>query len=402
MTDTPALISSYTPQFFLNTWVTTWAAQIGVTQNLQPGKATLAIAECTVSQVTVLQFLAGAVAAFSRAQTSTGADLDSFMAQFGFTREPAGAGIGTVVFSTAVPATQQIVIPVDTIVQTPGGQIQYKVIADNSNPSFNAGLNGYVIPIGQSSANVTVQATQAGTAFNVQNGQLTQILNTIFGISSVTNPSAIIDGTNIESDAAFRKRFVDWLNSLAKGTYQALLLALEDVAGLTKVALYENVKAIGSPPTSFIYPNTPHQYPPMGNIVAIVSDGSNSPPGSLIQAAWNAVNVTRAFGIMFQVLPPQIVNLNINVAVRINGNADQATVYTNIQNAIIAYVQALPIGQTVSGAQLTSIALGADPAVLNVQSGCSGLSVNNKVGDLVLEPWQMAYTTAGMITVGSY
>src|SRR5580698_9717717 len=110
--------------------VATWAAQTGTTPTFSSGDILLAWWQSVGIQLDFLQAQVQLVVALSRAQTSSGADLDSWMAQFGFVRLGATFADGPIVLSRAVAAAVAIVLPVGTIVQTVGGAIQYEVVAD--------------------------------------------------------------------------------------------------------------------------------------------------------------------------------------------------------------------------------------------------------------------------------
>jgi phage-related baseplate assembly protein len=380
---------------YVQNWFNAYAAETGVSPNPRTGDPALAIGEADASQATVLQWMAVNVINFARASTSSGSDLDSWMADFGFTRLGASFATGTVTFSTAVDATQLIYIPVGTIVQTPGAAIQYQVVADNSQPTFNASKQAYYIPIGFTSCNVTVTSLVAGSSYNVQATMLSQLASTIFGISSTSNLSAIDDGTNAETDVAFRARFVDYINSLSKATETAIYEALISIETSLKVALFENVQAIGNPPTGFTNPY-------LGNIVALVDDGSGAPSTNLLAACTNAVAATVAFGIMYQVLPPAVVHPAIVVNIRIAANPTETTavIESNVAIAIINYINALPIGSTIWLNKLIQIIIDSDPNVVTVED--NSLTIGGTGADYVLNSWQEALITISNVTVGTF
>lgn len=228
-----------------------------VVPNLQDGNFAKAVAQAQANQATALQFIAVSVTNFARAQTCSGPDLDSFYAQFNFPRLQAGFAKTVATFSAIAPLTQPASIPVGTLIQTPGGGIQYSVIADPTQPTFNSATNVYTIAIGQSSTNATVEATIPGGSLNVQANQLTSLAVTIFGVTSVTNGLASTGGTNQETDVAYRARFIEYINGLSKATESAINEAVTTIQSGLKVKLLEQVVSFGGNVTNMTITGTP-------------------------------------------------------------------------------------------------------------------------------------------------
>src|SRR4051794_26633430 len=85
--------------------------------NFTVGSVLRAIAEATASVVLWLQAIILQVLTLTRAATSVGTDLDSWMADFGLARLAAVAAAGQVTFARFT-ATMQAVVPVGANVQT--------------------------------------------------------------------------------------------------------------------------------------------------------------------------------------------------------------------------------------------------------------------------------------------
>ena len=266
------------------------------------------------------------------------------------------------------------------------------MIADNLQPTFNSAQQAYVLPAGQTSMNVSVQAITAGSAYNVQANTLTQIATTLFGLPKVNNALPIQTGANAETDAEYRARFVEYLNSLSKATETAILEAIQAVESGLKIALFENVLAVGQPVTSFISPY-------YGNIVAIIDDGSGNPSAGLMSAVSNAVNATRAFSIQYQVKKPTIIIPTIQLNVRVDSDYVSTRVETAVQLAIVALVNAYDIGGTLFLSQIELAAM-STPGVIAVEP--ESLLINGLEQDLALQPWQEALITVTNVAVGTY
>src|SRR6202040_1823938 len=164
----------------------------------------------------------------TRAATSNGADLDSWMADYGVTRLGAQFATGNVTFARFTP-TFQALIPIGTIVQTSSGSQKYTVIVNTLNSAYNAGLGGYVIAAAAFNVSVPVVANTAGSAGNAQIGLINSIGSGIPYVDTVTNPAAFITGSDAESDAQLRVRFVGYIASLNEGTVAAVQYAVQQL-----------------------------------------------------------------------------------------------------------------------------------------------------------------------------
>lgn len=365
--------------------VTAWSNQIGVVPTLNTGDALLAIFQSVSSQLDYLQSQVTLVNAVARAQTSSGADLDTWMAQFQFFREPATFAEGPVTFTKLVPATSQILIPAGTIVQTTGGAIQYVVIADTAQPTWSATYNAYVLAIGQSSLVASVQASVAGSGSNVSVGQLNQIASSLPGIDQVNNGAPISNGIDAQSDDAFRTAFISYLGSLAQGTYQAILTAAQSVQQGLQVDPIENIK-----------PNGDAQ---LGAFTVFVDNGTGSPPSPLLDLIFTAVNAVRAFTVQPYVSGPGVVTGVIDLNVRLASGANSGVVTAAVQNAIIAYVNSLAIGGTLFISSLEGVAL-TTSGVTAVQP--DNTTINSAQADLIPTDIQAIRTASIHVSVGTY
>ena len=374
-----------TQQQFVDAQTASWAAYLGFEPAFQKGDPFLALIEGAASQATFLMALIQIVNALARAQTSKGADLDTFYQQFSFYRLPATTASGPATFSKFTPATSVVLIPSGTIIQTPGGAIQYQVIADTNQPAWNASLNAYVLAVGQSSVTATVQALQAGAAYNVTAGQLSQIATALPGIDSVTNGANISNGINAEGDTSYSARFVNYLNSLSKGTQGAISSALQGVAQNISFVLLDNT-------------NTSGGFAP-GQFTAVVDDGSGSPPSSFITLCTTAVAAVRGFTIQANIVAVTPVAPTVNIVVRSDGTLPTPTLEANVQAAILAYINSLGIGQTVYVSGIIDAAT-AVAGVVSVQP--STTTINGVAADLAVSSFDRAKTTLGSISVGTY
>lgn len=160
---------------------------------------------------------------------SVSPDSASFAAPFGVTPLGAVASVGTVTCKTPSRTNVQLVVPVGVVLATQSG-VQFMIVADPGNTSYDSGSNGYIIPVGQSSVDVTVQCLTAGIGGNVGARTISQIYGTATtpmppAVNSVFNVQPFTSGRNGESNAAFKQRFTITVSSGRVGTGLAIIAA---------------------------------------------------------------------------------------------------------------------------------------------------------------------------------
>lgn len=344
--------------------------------DLSVGSILRALLEAVAAVVLWLQGLVLQLLATSRASTSTGSDLDSWMADYGFARLPAVATPGSVTFSRftkTLPAT----VPVGATVQTANGLQRFAVVANTAHALWNG--TGYTIPSGTASGTLPVLATVAGAAGNVAAGQVSQLATAVPGIDTVTNASPFTGGADAEADAAFRARFVLFLASLSKGTAAAIGEALTSVQQGVSYAIVENFAYDGTPRAGFFY--------------VVVDDGSGAPSTAFLNACFAAVDAVRAESVGFAVFAPSLVTANIAAVVTVLAGYDATTVRAAVRTALLAHVTGLGLGETLRLTRLYQVAYDAIEGVGNV----TGMTINGAAADLAATPKQIV--RAGTVAV---
>ena len=334
------------------------------------GSVLRAVAEATAWIGLWLQALILQVLSLTRAATSNGNDLDTWMADFTLRRIGATAATGAVTFARYTP-TQLATIPPGTIVTTGDGTEVFAVVADTSNAAWNAGLGVYQIPVNTTSVSVTVQASTAGSAGNVAAGQISLLSSPISGVDTVVNAGALGGGTDAESDAAFRQRFATFINTRSLATNTAIGYAVSTAGGVHSWIITENYDYDG-------------QYDP-GSFYVVVDDGSGNPPSSLISAVSAAVDATRGCGVRFSVFPPALVSATIVMTITTQTGYDHGTAVSAVDAALTSYVNGLNVGVSLSYLKLAQLAFNASPAV----TGVTPYSLNGGAGDLDVGPQQV-------------
>lgn len=321
--------------------------------DLTVGSTLRAVLEASASVGLWMQWLILQVLQMTRAATSVGADLDSWVADFGLVRLPAVAATGTVTLSRFTPSSTALV-PVGTELRTGDGSQSFVVVADASNPAWTAAQNGFTVGGTVAGVTVAVGAMVTGLAGNVQAGAISLIAAALPGIDTVTNASALQNGLNAESDPALRDRFQNFINSRSRATPVAVGYAITSVQQGLQYTLAENQMPDGT--------SQP------GVFTLTVDDGSGAPGATLLATVTSAVEAVRPVGSIFTVRGPTVVlaqiSLNVDVADPTTGPAIRQAVAA----ALIAYVNALAIGGGLAWSRLMQLAYAANPAVTNVRA----------------------------------
>ena len=355
------------PTRSLTAIVQTFAANVqGRAANLidfSVGSTLRAIAEATAAVSLWLQGVALQILALTRASTSTGSDLDSFFADFGLVRLGATLASGQVTFARLTASPTVIVIPIGSQVRTQDNSQIFNVTADPTNGNYSGSAGGYVLASTVATINVPVTAAYGGTGGNVTVGTINQILSTIPGIDTVTNAMAFTNGTNSESDAAFRVRFVLFINSLSKATKGAIGYAIVSLqlGLLYTITETTNFGGSGSPGFS-----------------VVVDDGSGNPPASIVTAATTAVDAVRAAGVRYQVQGASTVSAAVILHITAKTGYDLPTVQAQVTAALATYINGLGLGNTLYWSKLYQVAYDASPGVATVSS----LTLNGSTTDL--------------------
>jgi uncharacterized phage protein gp47/JayE len=341
------------------------AVQSAATQllDLTVGSTLRAILEANASVALWMQWLILQVLQMTRAATSVGADLDSWMADMSLSRLPAVSAVGLVTFSRYT-ATASSVVPAGALVRTGDGTLTFVVTTDTTNSVWNAELNGYTVGPGVSSLTVPIVAQMAGSAGNVLANTISLIATAMPGIDLVTNPAVTQNGLDAESDTAFRSRFQNYLQSRSRATISAVGYAISSIRQGLDFTITENVNTSG---TSSV-----------GYFVITVDDGSGYPPSSLLSTVYASVDAVRPIGSVFSVQPPNVIQANVALALSVASGVTSSTVVSIVAAAIATYINSSKIGDLLPLTRLAQVAYDASSAVINVTQ----LTVNGAATDL--------------------
>jgi len=335
--------------------------------DLTVGSTMRALLEASASVALWMQWLILLVLQMTRAATSAGADLDSWMADFSLSRLPASPASGTVTFSR-YNASATALVPAGTLVRTIDGSQTFAVTADADDTGWNLPLNGYLLAVGVVSLDVPVVAQVPGTCGNVQANTITVLATAISGVDLVTNAAPFSNGVDAESDPALRLRFQSFLASRSRATIGSVEYAISTVQQGLNYTIQENQSSAG-------------QFQ-LGNFVVVVDDGSGYPSTSLLSQVQQAIEAVRPVGSTFAVFPPSVTQVNISLSVATADGSDVTSVMPQIVSAIQSYVNSLPVGTTLPASRIVQIAYDSASDIANV----TDVLLNNQALDIVMLP----------------
>ncbi len=331
--------------------------------DLSVGSTLRAVLEANASLALWLQWLIVQVLQMTRASTSTGADLDSWVGDFSLFRLPAVAATGRVTLARFVAVAPANLAPGVTV-RTADGAQSFVVTIETTHPAWRAASSTYLLAAGVAAIDLPVRAATAGSAGNVQPGAITLIAAAVPGIDTVSNAAPLGGGVDAESDEALRGRFQLFLQTLSRATPLAIGAAVQSTRQGLTWTLSENVAADGSPRP--------------GNFIVTVDDGTGHPSEEVLRGAAVAIEATRPVGTSFAVRPPGTVPISVEMAVAVANTAAHATVAGNVARALTNYVDGLAVGAVLSASRLVQVAYNADPNVANV----TGVAVNGALDDV--------------------
>ena len=345
--------------------------------DLAVGSSLRAVLEANASLALWMQWLLLQVLGTTRAATSAGQDLDSWMADFGVGRLPASPAAGSVVFSRTTPGLAAT-IPAGAQVRTSDGAGLFGVVADPSHPAWNGA--GYTVAAAASSVPVPVVAVVPGAAGNVRPGAIALLASAIPGVDAVTNPAPFTGGLDAESDAALRARFSDFIDSRSRATPTALRYAVASVRQGLRFSLSEGVDTSGEPRP--------------GHFIVTVDDGTGAPSPALMRQVAEAIERVRPLGCSWTLRPPEVLRADVALTLRLAAPATPADVTGPVVSAVADWISRLPIGAPLPVSRVVALVFAAHPAVEDV----SGVFVAGAPADLV--PPEHGLIRPGRVVVG--
>lgn len=277
--------------------------QFGVDVDLEPTSPLMKFIEVTTLEEVRLWDMAESLYHSAYLDYCSGDQLDKVCALLGITRKSATKAIGVVTFT----GTGGTVVSAGTKVTTSTG-IEFSTDSEVT-------LDG-----GTADANIT--ANEAGVDGNVAANTITILQDPIFGIDSVNNAVATSGGTDKEFDGQMRYRASVALDVAGRGTINAIVGAVLDVAGVISVNPIENL--------------TNHTL----NLVVY----GVSPPNTDVD---DAIQDYRPAGISVSWQATTYVDIYVDTTVSIDSDNAPSDAATQIKTKIVDYINSLGPGDDV-------------------------------------------------------
>jgi uncharacterized phage protein gp47/JayE len=345
--------------------------------DMSVGSVVRAIFEANAGIALWIQWLILQVLSMTRASTSVGSDLDTWMADFGLVRLTATPASGTVTLSR-YSLSQPALVPVGTQLKTADGTLSFVVYADSSLPMWQQQSSSYLVPSGVASIDVPIQCSSAGSAGNALASTITVIASSIPGVDQVSNENALTNGLDVEGDANLRSRFQIYLGSLSKATRTAVASAISNARQGLSYQIKENVGSDGVMRS--------------GTFTVLIDDGTGYPSADLLATVASAIDAVRPVGTMFTVLPPTVQLVNVSVTVQVAPGAPAPAV-ASLQQQVTSYLDGLPVESLASITRIAQNIYGGNPNIDNV----TNIMINGTSADL--QPVSGTVFKAGQISV---
>ena len=301
------------------------------------------------------------------ADTTYGARLDMRAREYGLTRKPAVAAVGSVTFS----GQDGTVIPVGTLVST-GGE----------NPVYFATMTPATIAGG--SVSVAVEAQAGGANGNVGAGAVNTVVGDLAGVLTVTNALYFEGGVDAESDASLLARYFERARRPATSgnANQYRQWALE-IPGVSDARVYPVWDGPGTVK------------------VVLLGDDKTAPDQTIVSAVQAYIDPTRdgtgqgaaPIGAVATVAGAVEVPINIAVDVTLAPGATIAEVQAQIETGVRAYLQSLAFADNlVRITRIANVILDI-PRVIDYEN----LTVNGAYSNVVVADGEVA--VLGTVTV---
>ena len=335
-------------------WVQQQAAAVQASAsqalNLTTGSVLRAILEANASVALWMQWIILQALAMTRAATSVGSDLDSWMADFSLVRQPAVAATGAVTFAALSGAPVATIAP-GLIVRTSDGSQTFIVTTDTTNAAWTGAAYVRALPM-----TLPVAAVNAGTQGNVLAGTIALIAAAVPGVDTVVNGAGFTNGIDAESDAALRSRFANYINTRSKATKQAIGYAVQAVSQSLTWTVQEAT----------------------GSFIVTVDDGSGYPSAATLAAVGTSIENYRPVGVTYAVNAPTVVTATITFAITPTPGYSGAVLRIAAVAAVTAFVNGLPLGAALPYTRLPQVIYDSAQGISNVTS----LLVNTATADI--------------------
>jgi uncharacterized phage protein gp47/JayE len=225
-------------------------------------------------------------------------------------------------------------------------------IADNTTTTYTdsmsdaTALTQPIAPESDTAAGLVLnaQSIATGTAANVAAGTITVVSDGPGGITSCYNQAPFLGGSDPEDTESFRERILNFIRAPQTGSPDDLKVWAEDEPGVESATVFENDN-LGTPTN--------------GHVTVRISGPGGSVPDASIQAnVLSAIEFRGIANVVYHVGTFTAVPTNVTVDVTTDSGYTLGDVTPGVQQAIINYINALPVGGTLYVAGLVDAIFG--------------------------------------------
>ncbi|MGL5253805.1 MAG: baseplate J/gp47 family protein [Brevinema sp.] len=266
-------------------------------------------------------------------QTATGEYLDLKAQELGLSRRNATKTRGYVIVSREQFSDN---------LKLPAGKIFSSKPDSLGNSHRFSTLQETIMPKGESSISVLVEAETAGSDFNLLPNQISEISTHISGIDSVSNPSnwIVSAGTDTETDENLRLRCLAVWKGLSGSNKDAYINWAKSVESIENVKVLPLARGAGSVD------------------IICTTFGNGIPSDELLAQVSNAIELKRPIGADVVVRPPteQILNVGVEAIFLPNYNIEKRL----IEDKVLDYFRSLSIGDDFEPSALSAMIMQID------------------------------------------
>ena len=303
--------------------------------------------------------------------TATGYELDNIGQYIGISRKPAGYSSGIVTFH-GIAGT---IIPVNFVIAC--NDIQFWT----TQPSTIGGTGNI---------DVNIKCIELGTIGNVAAATITNIVNPLLGVTSVTNALNLTGGVEVETDTDFRIRYdnsVSLGGSSTTASIESELLAIPDVLSANVTDNDTNAIVNGVPAksvASFVYGGTDSE---IAGAIFKTKAGGIQAFGATTVIVTDSKGYTHNIGFTRATEIPIYVKITLTKDLTLYPSTGNATIQTDIIN----YIGLLGLGGDVTFTKI----IGICHNVIGVIDTVVTLSVDNitfSAANVIIAPSSVAKT----------
>lgn len=315
--------------------------------NLNVGAGLRGILEAIAQGIAGLYELVRTVSGGLYVTTATGTWLDLRAREVGMQRLAGRAARLRLSFYRNTPATGDILIPAGTIVRskkdTLGRSVRFVTEADGT------------LLEGGDAVTIVAAAEAVGTQGNVGPKTVTQIVTPISGIDGVTNEDdgpdlyLVTEGADPETDLALRERTIAKWDTLGVGG--------------NRTAYHQWAMSVAGVQAAMVLDDAP--YGP-GTVGVVVLGTAGTPTPELLLEVKEYIRPRQPLTAVVEVTGAVVTEVPLSLLVTVLANADRDTVNANVEAALVAFGNALQLGESLVLARLVAAVMAVD-GVYNAQ-----------------------------------